>query len=55
MINDDHSQAWRKVTDAVHEVGGKIFFQAWHAGMLKPTICQKLPILLSSLTRSLPA
>ncbi|WZH45741.1 uncharacterized protein QYS62_006809 [Fusarium acuminatum] len=32
MINDDHSQAWRKVTDAVHEVGGKIFFQAWHAG-----------------------
>lgn len=55
MINEHHSKAWRKVTDAVHEVGGKIFFQAWHAGMFKPTICQELPVPLTSLTRSLPA
>ncbi|KAF4332898.1 flavo nadh-dependent oxidoreductase [Fusarium beomiforme] len=32
MITQVHADAWRKVTDAVHEVGGKIFFQAWHAG-----------------------
>ncbi|KAM5345156.1 hypothetical protein ACJ41O_011018 [Fusarium nematophilum] len=32
MITQDHADAWRKVTDAVHEAEGKIFFQAWHAG-----------------------
>ncbi|KAI1243823.1 hypothetical protein MGN70_013689 [Eutypa lata] len=32
MITDDHAEAWRKVTDAVHDEGGKILFQAWHAG-----------------------
>lgn len=32
MITDEHADAWRKVTDAVHKEGGKIFFQAWHAG-----------------------
>ena len=32
MITQDHADAWRKVTDTVHEAGGKIFFQAWHAG-----------------------
>ncbi|KAL0929779.1 nadh:flavin oxidoreductase nadh oxidase [Colletotrichum truncatum] len=32
MITEDHAIAWRKVTDAVHQAGGKIFFQAWHAG-----------------------
>ncbi|OJJ55009.1 hypothetical protein ASPSYDRAFT_93033 [Aspergillus sydowii CBS 593.65] len=32
MITDDHSAAWKAVTDAVHKEGGKIFFQAWHAG-----------------------
>ncbi|KAL4881646.1 hypothetical protein BJY04DRAFT_227725 [Aspergillus karnatakaensis] len=32
MITEDHAAAWRTVTDAVHKEGGKIFFQAWHAG-----------------------
>ncbi|KAK1657431.1 hypothetical protein BDP55DRAFT_699009 [Colletotrichum godetiae] len=32
MITSEHAQAWPVATDAVHEVGGKIFFQAWHAG-----------------------
>lgn len=26
--------AWRKVTDAVHEKGGKIFVQLWHVGRI---------------------
>lgn len=33
-----HSEAqiegWRKVTDAVHEKGGKIFLQVWHTGRM---------------------
>ena len=33
MITEEHAAAWRAVTDAVHKEGGKIFFQAWHAGM----------------------
>ncbi|EWG54451.1 hypothetical protein FVEG_12667 [Fusarium verticillioides 7600] len=32
MVTKEHADAWRKVTGAVHDVGGKIFFQAWHAG-----------------------
>lgn len=32
MIDDEHARAWRVVTDAVHREGGKIYFQAWHAG-----------------------
>lgn len=35
MIDQDHARAWRLVTDAVHKEGGKIFFQAWHAGKTK--------------------
>ncbi|KAK6956937.1 hypothetical protein Daesc_002219 [Daldinia eschscholtzii] len=30
MFNHDHAEAWKKVTDAVHDVQGKIFFQPWH-------------------------
>ncbi|KAF3762218.1 FMN-linked oxidoreductase [Cryphonectria parasitica EP155] len=32
MFREDHAEAWRKVTDAVHREGGKIFFQPWHVG-----------------------
>ncbi|KAL4964204.1 uncharacterized protein BDV14DRAFT_209516 [Aspergillus stella-maris] len=32
MIDEEHSASWKKVTDAVHDEGGRIFFQAWHAG-----------------------
>jgi len=27
-----HAAGWRKVTDAVHDLGGKIFLQLWHGG-----------------------
>ncbi|KAG4263838.1 hypothetical protein FPRO03_09114 [Fusarium proliferatum] len=42
MVTQEHADAWRRVTDAVHDTGGKIFFQAWHAGR-----CQhdQLPIM----------
>ncbi|KAH7134475.1 hypothetical protein B0J13DRAFT_506984 [Dactylonectria estremocensis] len=42
MITQDHADAWRKVTDAVHEAGGKIFFQAWHAGRCQH---EQMPIM----------
>src|SRR4051812_36674013 len=32
-IHDDAQvEAWRGVTDAVHDAGGRIFLQLWHAG-----------------------
>lgn len=30
--NDAQVEAWKKVTDAVHAVGGRIFLQLWHVG-----------------------
>jgi len=30
--NEEHVVAWRKITDAVHAHGGKIFCQLWHLG-----------------------
>lgn len=30
-------QGWKKVTDAVHEAGGKIFAQLWHVGRISHT------------------
>lgn len=29
-----HVEAWKRVTDAVHEEGGKIFLQLWHVGRI---------------------
>ncbi|MFC4322968.1 NADH:flavin oxidoreductase [Litchfieldia salsa] len=34
IIDNQQVQAWKKVTDAVHEEGGKIFVQLMHAGAL---------------------
>ncbi|GAB9464664.1 12-oxophytodienoate reductase 1 [Globisporangium polare] len=32
IFNDAQIQGWQRVTDAVHEKGGKIFLQLWHTG-----------------------
>jgi N-ethylmaleimide reductase len=32
IYNQEQIEAWRKVTDAVHIKGGKIFLQLWHVG-----------------------
>lgn len=34
IIDDEQIKAWEKVTDAVHQEGGKIFAQLMHAGAL---------------------
>lgn len=31
---DEQVTAWRKVTDAVHQAGGRIFCQLWHCGRI---------------------
>lgn len=32
IFTDSHVEGWKKVTDAVHANGGKIFLQIWHPG-----------------------
>ncbi|HHX8576278.1 TPA: alkene reductase [Vibrio alginolyticus] len=32
IYTEEHIEGWRKVTQAVHEEGGKIFIQLWHVG-----------------------
>lgn len=36
MFDQSHVEAWKRVTDAVHREGGKIFFQPWHPGNYLP-------------------
>lgn len=32
IYTEDHAAAWRRVTDLVHAVGGRIVLQLWHVG-----------------------
>lgn len=32
MYKTEHAEAWKHVTDAVHDEGGVMFMQVWHAG-----------------------
>lgn len=34
IYNMKHAEAWKKVTEAVHEKGGKIVLQLWHVGRI---------------------
>jgi len=34
LYNDEQVHAWRRVTDAVHSKGGRIFAQLWHVGRM---------------------
>ncbi len=34
IYTDDHVAGWRKITDAVHAGGGRIFCQLWHVGRI---------------------
>jgi len=37
LYTDDQGTAWKCVTDAVHEAGGRIFAQLWHVGRISHT------------------
>lgn len=32
IFNDEQVEGWKRVTEAVHAKGGKIFLQIWHGG-----------------------
>ncbi len=34
IYTDEHIAAWKQITDAVHNDGGKIFVQLWHVGRI---------------------
>ncbi|MCV0425139.1 MAG: alkene reductase [Roseibium sp.] len=40
IYSDAQVEGWRKVTDAVHEKGGKIVIQLWHVGRISHPVLQ---------------
>jgi N-ethylmaleimide reductase len=40
IYSKEQVEAWRKVTDRVHQRGGKIFIQIWHVGRVSHTALQ---------------
>jgi N-ethylmaleimide reductase len=40
IYNGEQVAGWRRVTDDVHEAGGKIFIQLWHVGRVSHTSLQ---------------
>ncbi len=51
IATDAHVAGWRRVTEAVHAVGGKIFLQIWHCGRVAHSSFRKgvLPVAPSAL------
>jgi N-ethylmaleimide reductase len=41
IYTDAHVAAWRPVTEAVHEAGGRIVLQLWHVGRISHTSLQE--------------
>jgi len=41
IYSKEQVAGWRKVTDGVHERGGRIFLQAWHVGRISHTSLQE--------------
>src|SRR5271167_2358930 len=41
IYSKEQVAGWRKVTDRVHERGGRIFLQAWHVGRISHTTLQE--------------
>ena len=50
IFNRDHVEGWRKVTNAVHRSGGRIFLQLWHMGRVSHPdfLGGKLPVAPSA-------
>ncbi len=48
---DEQTEAWKPVTDAVHQAGGRIFVQLWHMGRLvHPSFLDGQPPVSASVT-----
>lgn len=53
IYSDEQVAGWRKITDAVHEAGGKIVIQLWHVGRVSHTSLQaggQAPVAPSAIT-----
>lgn len=53
IYSDAQVEGWKKVTDAVHAKGGRIFIQLWHVGRVSHTVLQPnggAPVAPSALT-----
>jgi 2,4-dienoyl-CoA reductase-like NADH-dependent reductase (Old Yellow Enzyme family) len=51
LWGQEHVQQWRKVTDAVHAAGGRIFAQLWHMGrIVHPSLHGVQPVSASATT-----
>jgi N-ethylmaleimide reductase len=58
IYNDEQVAGWRKVTDAVHAKGGRIFAQLWHVGRISHTFFQpggKAPVAPSAIAANAKA
>lgn len=58
IFNDEQVAAWKKVTDAVHEEGGKIVLQLWHVGRVSHPDLQPggaLPVAPSAIAPAMQA
>lgn len=52
IFNEAHIAGWRKVTEAVHAAGGRIFVQLWHVGRISHPHFQpdgRLPVAPSAI------
>ncbi|MDW5550242.1 alkene reductase [Methanosarcina sp.] len=51
IYSEEQVTGWKKVTDAVHQVGGRIFIQLWHVGRISHTdlLGGDLPVAPSAL------
>jgi 2,4-dienoyl-CoA reductase-like NADH-dependent reductase (Old Yellow Enzyme family) len=47
--NDDQVRGWKRITDAVHEAGGRMFLQLWHVGRISH------PMFLNGVTPVAPS
>ncbi|MDG3086035.1 alkene reductase [Vibrio hannami] len=50
IYTQDHIDGWKKVTQAIHEEGGKVFIQLWHVGRRShSTISGEQPVAPSAI------
>ena len=54
IYSKEQVAGWRKVTDGVHESGGRIFIQLWHVGRISQTRCSLAAASRSRRPRSAP-
>ncbi|MFI6304693.1 alkene reductase [Amycolatopsis thailandensis] len=53
LVTAQHAEAWRQVTEAVHEKGGRIFAQLWHAGRVAhPGVTGRTPVAPSAVRQA---